>query len=78
MLSRTMLKVHAVLLALSLMVSRGKCTSSSYQDALDYSVFLTSLEADGLMVIFRVVSCALYMTDLMPSRARILATNKQK
>ena len=29
------------------MVSRGKCTSASYQDALDYSVFLTSLEADG-------------------------------
>ena len=42
-----MLKVHAVLLALSLMVSRGKCTSASYQDVLDYSVFLTSLEVDG-------------------------------
>ena len=35
-----------MLLALSL-VSRRKCTSASYQDALDCSVFLTSLEVDG-------------------------------
>ena len=42
------------------------------------SIFLASLEVDCFDDDIKPVSCALYMTDLMASRARILATNKQK
>ena len=42
------------------------------------SMFLTSLELDGFDGDLQSRVMALHMTDLMASRARILATNKQK